>query len=297
MYLKYLLLLFVLLLPIKSFANTEAEEAYQAGMHAYNNEEYQNAVYAFEHSISYDPALYKSYCMLGLSYIFNNETEKGLYTYLKAIKKFPDEWNAYILIAEFYEAQGKSDEALAYYLKAENLLPPNKQKKYQSKIQKLREIQKNSWIVSETERENILSNILSPFSKNDWVASVVEKKEAGIHIIYSLKKENYQKNNWSKILDLTCTYTKKQTESYFNKLNENIALHYRKNNGIMNTIEKTKTSRLYETVLHKNNTNIIGYIFPVNQGFCISQFMYKKLNDEEKTEVTDYIKKIVVKNF
>ena len=119
MKLKHLFMIVAVLVSSTTFANTnEGENAYQAGINAYNRDEYQNAVYAFENSIAYDPTLYKSYCMLGLSYILNDEPEKGIETYQQAIKKFPDEWNAYILAAEFYETQGNNSEALSYYLQA-----------------------------------------------------------------------------------------------------------------------------------------------------------------------------------
>ena len=56
-----------------TFAASEGLDAYNAGMNAYKRQEYQNAVYAFEHAVNLDEKLYNAWCMLGLSYILNDE--------------------------------------------------------------------------------------------------------------------------------------------------------------------------------------------------------------------------------
>ena len=286
-----------LLFSHTGFSYQEGENAYNAGMRAYKKQEYQNAIYAFENSIAYDPTLYKSYCLLGLSYILNDEPKKGVDAYLNAIQKFPTEWNAYILLAEFYEAQNNYSEALSYYLQAENILPKNEVKKYQSKINTLKEKQKAEWAVSESEKETILSNVFTPLDQNIWRVALVEKKESAIHIVYGLKSENYRSGKWSKILDLSCTYTSKQDAQNFSKINEWLAVNYRKDNADMDTIEKTERSRLYEVNLHDKKLEVLGYIFPVSKGFCIAQFNYKTLSSSEKETWKENIKKINVRNF
>ncbi|MBO7245068.1 MAG: hypothetical protein J6V53_07325 [Alphaproteobacteria bacterium] len=279
------------------FALNEAEAAYNAGMKAYHRNEFQNAVYAFENSLGYDTSLYKSYCMLGLSYILNDEPVKGVQTYQEAIKKFPNEWNAYILLAEYYETQKKNSEALSYYLQASDLLPKKDRKKYDTKIKELREKQKEEWSVSETEKEKILSNIFTPLDMGKWRVSLVEQKESAIHIVYALKSENYKAGKWSQILDLTCTYTDKQDKNSFNQINEWMATNYKHSNADMDTVTKTDTSRLYEVNMHEQKNQILGYIFPAPKGFCIAQFNYKKITPKERAQWLDNITKISVRNF
>lgn len=286
-----------LLFSTPSLAKNEGELAYSAGMRAYEKQEFQNAVYAFENSIAYNPSLYKSYCMLGLSYILNDEPQKGVETYQEAILKFPNEWNAYILMAEFYETQKNPGEALSYYLQATNLLPEKEAKKYEKKIKVLKEQQKEEWTVSESEKDKIVSNIYTPLDMEKWRVSLVEKKESAVHVVYGLKSENYKTGKWTQILDLTCTYTNKQDRENFNQINEWMAANYRRNNADMDTVYKTDVSRLYEVNIHEQRTQVIGYIFPASKGFCIAQFNYKKLPAKDKETWMDSIKKINVRNF
>lgn len=286
------------LLSFPCHANPEGMKAYNAGMAAYKKKEYQNAVYAFEHSINFDPKLYNSWCMLGLAYVLNDEPQKGEETYLKAIENFPNEWKAYTLLAEFYKMQNNSEKALLYHQKGLDLMPKKESKNYQKKIDALKSEQETEWVVSETEKENILSNIITPIDKNLWRVALVEKKESAIHVAYALKNENYRSGKWSKTLDLTCTYTEKQDSAHFNKINEWMASTYRRSNADMDTISKTNTTRLYESAIYDKKVNIIGYIFPVNKGFCIAQFMYKKkLSTKEKNNWYSDIKKITVRKF
>ena len=286
-----------LLFSQPSFALNEGEAAYNAGMKAYNNKEFQKAVFAFENSLTYDPSLYKSYCMLGLSYILNDEPIKGVNMYREAIQKFPSEWNAYILLAEYYETQQNHSEALSYYSQAIDILPKKEAKKYDKKINELKEKQKDEWAVTEREKEKILSNILTPLDMEKWRVALVEKKESAIHVVYGLKSENYKSGKWSQILDLTCTYTQKQDNNHFDQINEWMASSYRRNNADMDTIFKTDISRLYEVNLHEKKVQIIGHIFPAPQGFCIAQFNYKKLPTKEKDNWVDTLKKINVRKF
>ena len=280
-----------------AFALDEGEAAYNAGMRAYNRQEFQNAVFAFENSISYDPSLYKSYCMLAMSYILNDEPARGVKTYREAIQKFPTEWNAYILLAEYYETQQNHSEALSYYLQASDVLHPKEAKKYIKKINDLKEKQKEEWTVSESEKEKIISNILTPLDLSKWRVALVEKKETAVHVVYALKSENYKAGKWSQILDITCTYMPKQDKAHFDQINEWMATNYRRNNADMDTIVRTDISRLYEVNMHEKKTQIIGHIFPAPKGFCIAQFNYKKLSAKEKENWIDDIRKINVRNF
>lgn len=292
------ILISCVLLSTPSFADDEGQNAHQAGMNAYKRQEYQNAVYAFENAIYFDPKLYKSYCMLGLSYILNDEPSKGEETYLKAIKLFPDEWNAYILLAEFYETQESYSKALSYYNQALDLLPSKQAKTYQTKIKKLKERQKDNWAVSEQEKEDIIANIDVPLNKSSWRVALVEKKKTATHIVYALKKENYRSGKWSRILDMTCTYTNSKEAHEFNQINEWLASQYRRSDADMDTITKTNNSRIYETTLHSKGTHIIGYIFPAASGFCIAQIMQKKpFTENDKTNIIKDLKKINVRKF
>lgn len=288
----------VLMCSYPSYADSEGEKAYEAGMSAYKKQEYQNAVYAFEHAINFDPKLYNAWCMLGLAYVLNDEPQKGEKTYLKAIENFPNEWKAYTMLGDFYKSQSNTEKALIYHKQALELMPKKESKSHQKKIEALKADQQEEWHVSETEKEKILSNIITPMDKNVWRPALVEKKENAIHVAYSLKNENYRAEKWSRILDLTCTYTEKQDATHFNKINEWMASTYRKNNADMDTISKTSTSRLYESTIYDKKVNIIGYIFPAKNGFCIAQFMYKKkISAKEKNNWYNNIKKITVRKF
>ena len=281
-----------------SMASTEGTRAYNAGMNAYKRKEYQNAVYAFEHATNLEPNLYKAWCMLGLTYILNDEPKKGEATYLKAINAFPNEWKAYSLLAEFYESQNDYEKSLSYYRQSIELMPEKEAKSYKDKISNLQKEQSKNWSVTEAEKEKILSNIIVPLDKNIWRTALVEKKETALHVVYALKTENFRADKWSRILDITCTYTSKQDIESFNKINEWMASTYRKNNADMDTIEKTSTTRLYESILHDKKLNVLGYITPNKNGFCIHQFMYKKkISAKEKNKWIQNIKKVTVRKF
>ncbi len=273
-------------------------DAFNAGMRAYKAQEYQNAVYAFENAIHFNPKNYQAYCMLGVSYILNDEPKKAEKTYLQAITDFPREWKAYILLAEFYETQTDYDKALTYYQTGMDLMPAKQQKTYQKKLDEVKSALKDDWTVSEAEKERIISNIIMPLDSEIWRAALVEKKESATHVVYGLKSENYKAKKWSIALDLTCTKTSKQDIRSFNRINEWLASSYRKSGADMDTLERSSTSRLYETNIYKENKKIIGYIFPVRKGFCIAQFMYKKkLPATELSKWQNIVKKIVVKDF
>lgn len=281
-----------------TFAASEGLDAYNAGMNAYKRQEYQNAVYAFEHAVNLDEKLYNAWCMLGLSYILNDEPQKGEKTYLKAIDSFPNEWKAHSLLAEFYESQNNHEKALIHYRKSSELMPEKEAKKNQDKISSIQKKQSKSWSVSETEKEAILSNIMIPFDKNVWRPALVEKKENALHVVYALKNEDFRSGKWSRIVDMTCTYTSKQDSEHFNKINEWMASTYNKSEADMDTIEKTSTSRLYESIIHSKKLNILGYITPAKNGFCIYQFMYKKkISAKEKNKWMQNLKKITVRKF
>ena len=297
---KYFVIFLLSLICFSSFtyATEEGTQAYNAGMSAYKRQEYQNAVYAFEHAVNLDEKSYKSWCMLGLAYILNDEPKKGEETYLKAVEGFPNEWKAYTLLAEFYESQKDYEKSLSYYRQGMSLMPPKEAKKYEKKISVLQKEQEADWVVSETEKEKILSNIITPFDKNIWRAALVEKKDSALHVVYALRNENFRLGKWSRILDITCTYTEKQDTKNFNMINEWLAKTYQKNHADMDTIEKTTNSRLYESIIHDKKLNVVGYITPAKNGFCIYQFMYKKkISAKEKNNWLNNIKKVTVRKF
>ncbi len=286
---KKLLFLCLLALNVSAFGNN----AYTAGVQAYDSRDYQNAINAFQNAINMDNNLYKAYYMLGLTYILNNNPQLGEQTLLQTVSLFPMEWKTYVLLAEYYTTEKNYDNAVIFYDKALELytIPQHEASKYQKKLDDVKALQRNTWIVSEAEKKAILSHISVPIDMNTWRAALVEKRNNDTHIAYALKTQDYMGGKWTQALDISCTQSLELNN--FNAINEWLASHYRQMNASLDTISEDSTSRLFEIIVQKPKTHIIGQIFPVNGGYCIAQYMQKKImKDADRSLWIEDIKKI-----
>lgn len=299
---KSLSLVGLMLLSLNAYAvDPRGEKAYEAAMKAYNAKEYQNAVYAFENSITFNPHLYKSYCMLGLAYLLNDEPLKAENVYLKAIEEFPLEWKAYVLLADFYATQEKYQQSVSYYQQALSLssFPAKEKRKYQDILDGVEAKRREKWAVSETERENILMAVDTPLDMSKFRASIVERQENGsMHIVYSLKSDDYRANKWKQVLDLTCTEPLMGNSNTFEELNEYISASYRKIDADIDTIERGDVTRLFEAYIRKPKTEIIGYIYPVRDRFCVAQFMMRpQMTSKDREDWKLGVRSINIRHF
>lgn len=275
-----------------------AEKAYKAAMKAYEAQEYQKAIYAFQNSIRYDPLYYKSYYMLGLTYILNDEPEQGEETLLSAIREFPLKWNAYILLAEYYATHDQYDSSIRYYQQALDLtsMPRKEKRTYQAKMNQVIKQRRSTWSVSEAGKKEILSSLNVPLDFTQWRAALIEKRKTDFHIAYSLKEEDYKANKWKKSLDITCSEVSNQKNTGFSSVNEWLASYYRKLDADLDTIEETENSRIFETFVRKPSLFIVGRIFPTKTGFCIAQYLQKsRMKENERQDSITLLKKINIK--
>lgn len=272
-----------------------AENAYEAGMVAYNNKDYQNAIYAFQNSLDYNSKLYKSHYMLGLALFMNNDVSNAVRILKKASADFPKEWKAQALLGEYYAGQQQYDLGISYYKQAleSRLLKKDDREIYQTKLDKLKKEQADKWRVSETEKTNILNTIKFNLDRN-WRASVIEKRDNGLHMVYASRDDDYQNDVWRTVVDLMC-YT--QTKGMpFNQFNEITAQKYREMGGEMDTLEQDLNSRLFETRTDdKPRLYIIGRIFHSPRGYCLAQIKSKsKIKEKELDKWIDIVKGIQV---
>lgn len=269
-----------------------AEKAFNAGMKAYNNEDYQNAVYAFQNSLKYDEKLYKSHYMLGLSLFMNNEAEIAENYLIKMIDEFPKEWKLQILLAEYYAGQKKYETSIAYYEKALDVkkMSKNEKRKYQEKLDALILERSALWQVTEEEKENILKQI-SFMEKTSWRPITVEKKGSELHLVYLPKEEDV--NKWKSMIDIHCSPV---GLGGFQEVNQKTADKFRELGAILDTVEADGQMRIFETrVSGKDKYYVLGRIFKSKTAFCVAQIKKKgKLKPKDIEEWTAKLKSVSV---
>lgn len=265
-----------------------AEKAYQAGLQAYEQGEYQKAVYAFQNSIGFNEKFYKSYYMLGLALFMNNEPESAEQVLQQAITDFPKEWKAQVVLAEYYAGQKKYESAIAYYdkvLDSKNLSKKDKEK-YQAKKDEIIAERSELWRVSEEEKEKILKQVKLPLDMKVWRAALVEKQNSNLHLSYLPKDEDLTTGKWKIMIDVLC---KTPELGGFEQINQETADQYRELGADLNTLEQVGDSRIFETRL-PNKTYIIGRLYKSSVGYCLIQVMKKGKFKEKDTE--DWITKL-----
>lgn len=272
-----------------------AENAYDAGMVAYENKDYQNAVYAFQNSIDYNSKLYKSHYMLGLSLFMNNDVSNAVHVLKKVSADFPKEWKAQVLLGEYYAGQKQYDLGISYYKQAleSRKLKKDEREIYQTKLEKLRKEQADKWRLSETEKINVLNDIKFNLDRN-WRAAIIEKQEDNIHIVYASRDDDYQDDKWKTVVDLMCYPATKGMS--FNQFNEITAEKYREVDAEMDTLELDLDARIFETRTDGNpRLYIIGRIFSTPRGYCLAQVKSKsKIKEKDLNKWIDIVKGVQV---
>ena len=272
-----------------------AENAYDAGMVAYNNKDYQNAIYAFQNSIDYNSKLYKSHYMLGLALFMGNDVPNAVRILKKASADFPKEWKAQALLGEYYAGQKQYDLGISYYKQAleSRKLKKDEREIYQTKLEKLKKEQADKWRVSETEKTNILNSVKFNLDRN-WRAAAIERRGDNLHMVYASRDDDYQNDNWKTIVDLMCYSATKDMP--FNQFNEITAQEYRELGGEMDTLEQDLNTRIFETRTDGSpRLYIVGRIFHSPQGYCVAQVKSKsKIREKELNKWIDIVKGIQV---
>lgn len=269
-----------------------AEKAFDAGMNAYNSEDYQKAVYAFQNSVKYDEKLYKSHYMLGLSLFMNNEAEIAEDYLIRMIDEFPKEWKLQILLAEYYAGQKKYETAISYYEKALTVkkMSKNDKRKYQEKLDALIAERSALWQVTEEEKETILKQV-SFLDKSAWRAITVEKKGSEFHLVYLPKEEDIDK--WKNMLDISCSPI---GLGGFQEINQKTADKFKELGAMLDTVESDGQMRIFETrVVGKDKYYVLGRIFKSRASFCVAQIKKKnKLKTKDIEEWTSKLKTISI---
>ena len=265
-----------------------AEKAYEAGVMAYNQGEYQKAVYAFQNSIGYNDRLYKSHYMLGLALFMNNEPHIAESVLMQAIEEFPKEWKAQAILAEYYAGQKKYESAINYYQNVLDVkgLPRKEKKEYQTKLEEITAERAEQWRVSEEEKDKILSQIKLPIDMKSWRPALVEKRNTDLHVAYLPKDEDLTNNRWRTMIDVLC---KAPNFGGFQQINQETADQYRELGGEMNTLEQIGDSRIFETRL-SNKTYIVGRLYKSSIGYCLVQVMKKSRFKTKETD--DWVNKL-----
>ncbi len=273
-----------------------AQNAYEAGLKAYENEDYQNAVYAFQNSIGYNKKMYKSYYMLGFALFMNNESDAAEESLLNTIDKFPKEWKAQALLAEYYAGKKNYELATLYYQKTIDspTIKGSEKSAYQEKLNALIKEREEQWRVPEEEKDKIIKQFKTQLDMKKWRAVVIEKRNSNVHVSFIPKEEDFENNAWQTMLDINC-----QTPALggFSEINQNMADQLRKQGASMDTIEQGDDTRVFETKLpEKPPVYILGRIFKTSIGYCTAQIMRKKkrFKDDEARELVDKMKLISV---
>lgn len=268
-----------------------AENAYNAGMVAYEKQDFQNAVYAFQNSIDYNSKLYKSHYMLGLALIMNNEPESAVYVLRKAVNDFPHEWQAQALLGEYYAGIGDYENGISFYQKALESKKMNKadREKWQEKLAAVEKEQTAKWRVSEEMKAEILKAIDTKLDAN-WRPRVIEKQGQNLHMVYALRDDDYQAGKWKNIIDLKC-YTDKKEFGYA-YANERVVADFRLKGAELDTVEQDDDVRFFETQIDdKKRLYIVGRIFPSPLGYCLAQVQsHSKMKEEEMREWVEVLR-------
>ncbi len=276
--------------PAKGKLN-HAENAYNAGMAAYNNEEFQKAVYAFQNSIGYDKKLYKSYYMLGMALFMNNESQAAEDSLLSTINSFPKEWKAQALLAEYYAGQKNYELAEIYYQKTIDspTISTREKRLYQEKMDTLLAERAELWRVPENEKEKILNQFKIPIDMKEWRVVTVEKQGNKIHLAYLPKDEDLIGNKWKTMIDVACEPAKL---GGFAQVNQSLADQFYKQGATMDTLEQAGESRVFETkIVGKPTIYILGRLFKSSIGYCTTKVIKQKNRFKEK-EVSEWVDKL-----
>ncbi len=277
----------------KSKVVNHAENAYEAGMVAYEKQEYQNAVYAFQNSIDYNSKLYKSHYMLGMALIMNNETDSAIRVLRSAVVDFPNEWQAQALLGEYYAGTGDYEDSISYYTQAlESKKIKNTDKELiQKKLKTVEREQEAKWRVSEDMKSKILKAIDTKL-ESVWRPRSVEKRGQNLHVVYALRDDDYQGGKWKNIIDLKC-YTDKKDFGYA-YANDRVVADFRSKDAELDTLEQDEENRYFETQVNdKQKLYIVGRIFPSAMGYCLVHV--KSHTKIKETELKEWIE--VLRNF
>lgn len=272
-----------------------AENAYEAGMMAYEKQDFQNAVYAFQNSIDYNAKLYKSHYMLGMALIMNNEPESAVRVLKKAANDFPSEWRAQALLGEYYAGTQDYEESLSYYRRAleSKKIKGTDKETVQKKLTEIERKQKGEWRVSESMKSKVLKAVVTKLEVN-WRPRVVEKRGKTLHVVFASRDDDYQAGKWKSIIDLKCYPDKKDFGYAY--ANERVVADFRTKNAELDTLEQNEDSRYFETQINdKPKEYIVGRIFPSAMGYCLVQMKsHSKMKEADLKKWIDALRSFKV---
>lgn len=272
-----------------------AENAYNAGITAYEKKEFQNAVYAFQNSIDYNPKLYKSHTMLAMALIMNNETESAVQVLKRTIDSFPNEWEAQALLGEYYAGVRDYEKSIDYYKRALEVkkLKNEDKEAIQKKLTAVEGDLAAEWRVSEDMKVKIIKAVDTKL-ESSWRPRVIEKRGKNLHMVFVPRDEDYPDGKWNNIIDLKC-YTDKKDLS-FSYINERIVADYRAQGVELDTLEQDDDNRYFETHIDtKPRLNIVGRIFPSPLGYCLSEVQsHSRMKEEDVKEWMEVLRNFTV---
>ena len=272
-----------------------AENAYEAGMKAYEKQEFQNAVYAFQNSIDYNSKLYKSHYMLGMALIMNNETQSAVRVLKNAVNDFPNEWQAQALLGEYYAGIRDYENSLSYYrraLEAKKIKGADKET-VQKKITEIERKQEAEWRVSEEMKSKVLKAVDTKL-ETSWRPRAIEKRGKDLHVVFASRDDDYQSGKWKNIIDLKC-YTDKKDFGYA-YANERVVADFRAKDAELDTLEQDEENRYFETQVNdKQKEYIVGRIFPSAMGYCLAQVRsHTKMKEADLREWVEVLRNFKV---
>ncbi len=193
---------------------TNAQEAFDAGNVAYQQQEYQKAIYAFQHATQYDPEYYEAYCLLGLMYLLNDEVSRGLNMLTYATQTFPKQGYAFGLLGDYYQTQKNTEKALEFYQKAVDLKLPRAEKKtYTERLKNLQSAKEEALNLKTAAASDIISTVQLD-DTDDWSVAYATNEPDYWEITYQYKDEDILKDDWTQKTTLKCIRNKIGTKPF-----------------------------------------------------------------------------------
>lgn len=303
--------------------------AYDQGMKAYNEKNYESAIVLFNNALTYKPDSYSTLCLLGTSYAYNKDDRMAERTFQDAIRLYPDDWNAYILYADLKRSQHDYPAAIDFYETAITLgSMGGKEKAYYKKLLKEIAIEeasydaKNSY-ASEISKEELKDNVNAKkklLEKQDqpaakqvgdvilaldlkkWEKALEQNDEKSKLTEYGIKGEDVKNFKWSQLVIVQYFLI---TDNFKTTLDE----YYKNHIGAVEAVAKNSNKPFEKKILHQKKDEItyewkfdnskeseIARIVYTDKGIYHIHFAKKGIfTEQEKTEYLNLLKTAVLK--
>lgn len=303
--------------------------AYDQGVKAYNEKNYESAIVYFNNALSYKPESYSTLCLLGTSYAYNKDDKMAERTFQDAIRLFPDDWNAYILYADLKRSQHDYPAAIDFYETAITLgSMGGKEKAYYKKLLKEIAIEeaaydaKNSFASDMSEDsfkanveakkkllekqdktiDNQTGDVVLALDLKKWEKAIEQKDDKSKLVEYGIKGEDVKNFKWTQLVIVQYFVL---SDNFKTTLDE----YYKNHIGSVEAVAKNSNKTFEKKIIHQKNNEItyewkfdnskeaeISRIVYTDKGIYHIHFAKKgAFTDQEKAKYLDLLKTAVLK--